>query len=108
MSTDPESCTLGWKYFDGSCYKVVPGSITDYSTAQSSCHDQPVEADLVKIPLEGERNFLKDQVSGAEMWIGIGPNYCTIMDRSGGIQNIPINDGGCSATRREGICEQGK
>ena len=67
MFTDPDTCRVGWEYFDGSCYKEMP-SYLSASTAHEACVNE--SADLVKITSEEENAFVSILIKG-EAWIGL-------------------------------------
>ena len=67
MFTDPDSCPVGWEYFDGSCYKVSPSNLSA-SAAREACVSET--ADLVKITSEEENAFVRSLLKG-DFWIGL-------------------------------------
>ena len=124
MITDPQTCPQVWKYFDGSCYKVVSESLA-FTAARNSCVTQG--ADLVKISSSSENTFVGDEASGVA-WIGlkkapdnfyhwtdglkssfsnwvagVRTDDCVVMDTNGTWQSSP-----CSTTPSKYICEQGE
>ena len=122
--TDPDSCPVDWKYFDGSCYKVSPSNLS-VSAAREACVSET--ADLVKIASEEENAFVRSLLKG-DAWIGLkrkpndglyywrdGMNVsyekwsngsssgdCVVMESSGNWSKTS-----CSSYTSRYVCEQG-
>ena len=128
MFTDPDSCPVGWEYFDGSCYKVSPSNLS-VSAAREACVSET--ADLVKIASEEENAFVRSLLKGdawIDAWIGLErePNDelyywrdgmkvsyekwnngsssgdCVVMESSGNWSKTS-----CSSYTSRYVCEQG-
>lgn len=119
--TDPDSCPVGWEYFDGSCYKVSHSNLSA-SAAREACVSET--ADLVKITSEEENAFVRSLLKG-DAWIGLkrdglyywtdGMNVsyekwnngsssgdCVVMESSGNWSKTS-----CSSYTSRYVCEQG-
>ena len=124
MLADPETCAQGWRYFDGSCYRIASESLA-FASARNVCVAQG--ADLVKISSSQENTFIRDEASD-ETWIGLekaqggsfywkddsavsysnwkdgapGSDTCVVMGVNGTWRDSP-----CSFTPSKYVCEQG-